>query len=74
MANQRSFAELEHDGKKRTTRRERFLAKMDGLMPWDALERRIEPFYPAAGKPPKTGALSALSRKSAVDQTFPRCS
>ena len=35
VMDQATFAELEHDGKKRTTRRERFLAKMDGLIPWE---------------------------------------
>ena len=62
MANQRSFAELEHDAKKRTTRRERFLAKMDGLMPWDALERRIEPFYPKAGRGRRPYPLGTMLR------------
>ena len=46
---QATFAELEHDGKKRTTRREKFLAKMDGLIPWERLERRVEPSLPEAG-------------------------
>ena len=45
-----SFAEREHDVKKRKTRRERFLEKMDGLLPWAELEARIEPFYPKAGR------------------------
>ena len=31
---QASFAELEHDLKKRRTRRELFLEKMDKLVPW----------------------------------------
>ena len=35
---QASFAELEHDLKKRRTRRELFLEKMNGLVPWDRLE------------------------------------
>ncbi len=43
-------AELEHDLKKRRTRREVFLEKMDGLVPWERLEARIEPFYPKAGR------------------------
>ncbi|MDE0443903.1 MAG: hypothetical protein OXL38_17560 [Gammaproteobacteria bacterium] len=46
---QASFAEREHD-LKRTTRPERFLSKMDGLMPWAELEARVEPFYPKAGR------------------------
>ncbi len=36
--------------KKRRTRRELFLEKMDGLIPWERLESRIEPFYPKAGR------------------------
>ena len=46
----RMFAELEHDLKKRRTRREAFLEKMDGLVPWERLEKRIKPFYPKAGR------------------------
>ena len=47
---QATFAEREHDVKKRTMRRERFFAKMDGLMPWADPESRIEPFHPKAGR------------------------
>ena len=41
---QASFAELEHDLKKRRTRRALFLEKMDKLVPWERLEcqRRIK--------------------------------
>ena len=45
---QASFSELKHDMKKRRTRREVFLGKMDALVPWARLEARIEPFYPKA--------------------------
>ena len=45
-----TFAELEYDSKKRRTRREIFLEKMEGLIPWQQLEDRIEPFYPKAGR------------------------
>ena len=47
---QATFAELEHDSKKRRTRREIFLEKMDRLIPWERLEKRIESFYPKAGR------------------------
>ena len=33
-ATQATFAELEYRAKKRKTRRERFLERMDGLVPW----------------------------------------
>ena len=32
---QPTFADLEYDGKKRKTRREIFLERMDRLIPWD---------------------------------------
>ncbi len=46
---QLTFAELEYDRKKRRTRRELFLERMEQLIPWERLEGRIEPFYPKAG-------------------------
>ena len=47
---QPTFADLEFQGKKRKTRRELFLERMDGLIPWQNLEDRIRPFYPKVGK------------------------
>ena len=47
---QATFSELEHDLKKRRTRPELFLARMEELIPWERLEARIEPFYPKAGR------------------------
>jgi len=63
---QATFAELEHDAKKRRTRRELFLAKMDGLIPWDRLERRIEPFYPKGGRGRRPYPLSTMLRVHCV--------
>ena len=50
---------LEHDLKKRRTPRELFLEKMDKLVPWERLERRIEPFYPKAGRGRRPYPLAA---------------
>jgi len=47
---QTSFASAEFAGKKRKTRRERFLAEMDAVVPWSRLEALIEPHYPKSGK------------------------
>ena len=57
---QATFAELEHDVKKRRTRRELFLEKMDKLIPWERLERRIEPLYPKAGRGRRPYPLGAM--------------
>ncbi len=43
---QTSFSDLEYAGKKKQTRRDRFLAQLDTLTPWAALVAAIEPFYP----------------------------
>ena len=63
---QASFAELEHDLKKRRTRRELFLEKMDKLVPWERLERRIEPFYAKAGRGRRPYPLSVMLRVHCV--------
>ena len=47
---QPTFADIEYQGKKRKTRREMFLERMDGLIPWQKLEDRISPHYPRAGR------------------------
>ena len=63
---QSTFAELEHDSKKRRTRREVFLEKMDALMPWKRLEGRIEAFYPKAGRGRRPYPLSVMLRVHCV--------
>ena len=63
---QASFAELEHDLKKRRTRRELFLEKMNRLVPWERLERRIEPFYAKAGRDRRPYPLSVMLRVHCV--------
>jgi IS5 family transposase len=47
---QMSFASYEFSRKKRVTRRERFLAEMEVVVPWARLQAVIEPLYPSAGR------------------------
>ena len=63
---QSTFAELEHDLKKRRTRREVFLEKMHGLIPWDRLEARVEPSYPKAGRGRRPYPLGVMLRVHCV--------
>ena len=63
---QATFSELEHDSKKRRTRREVFLEKMDRLVPWERLEKRIEPFYPKAGRGRRPYPLGTMLRVHCV--------
>lgn len=54
MEKQTSFSELEYNGKKRQTRRDLFLNKMETLVPWQEWLALIEPHYPKGdrGRPP----------------------
>lgn len=47
---QTTFASAAWDRKGKVTRRERFLAEMDAVIPWKHLNRLIEPHYPKAGQ------------------------
>ena len=51
---QLTFAEAEYQNKKRKTRREIFLEKMDAIIPWKRLENRAAKHYPKGeiGRPP----------------------
>ncbi|MCE0734664.1 IS5 family transposase [Halomonas sp. G15] len=40
-----SFAQAEHQNKKKVTRRERFLAQMEALVPWQRLIEALSPSY-----------------------------
>ena len=52
---QLTFAEAEYEYKKRKTKREVFLERMDGLVPWKRLEKKIVRYYakggPQGGRP-----------------------
>lgn len=51
---QMTFAEAEYTHKKRKTRREVFLEKMDTTIPWVKLEKKLTKYYPKGktGRPP----------------------
>ena len=61
-----SFSELEYRTKKRKTRREKFLERMEGLIPWSELEACIEPHYPRAGRGRRPYPLSSMLRVHCV--------
>ena len=54
MTHQPSFSQAEFANKKKITRREKFLAGMEAVIPWGKLLAVIEPFYPKGerGRPP----------------------
>jgi transposase, IS5 family len=54
MQRQGSFLQAEYAGKKKQTRRDRFLAEMEVVVPWSRLVERLRPFSPTGerGRPP----------------------
>jgi len=53
--NQVTFSDIEYSGRKRRTKREKFLDIMNGIIPWEEWVAYIEPYYPHGkrGRPPK---------------------
>ena len=49
-----SFADAEYQNKKRKTRREKFLDRMERLIPWERLVKKLKRHYPkgGTGRPP----------------------
>src|SRR5881394_2277823 len=54
MQRQGIFSQAEYAGKKKQTRRDRFLAEMEEVVPWARLVERLRSFYPKGerGRPP----------------------
>ncbi len=68
---QKSFSDFEYAAKKKLTRRDRFLAKIDSVTPWSQLHDQIAPFYPkveGAGRPPI--GLARMLRMYVAQQCF----
>ncbi len=68
---QTTFASLAFERKKKQTRRERFLAEMEAVVPWAALLAVIEPHYPTTGRrgrPPMS--LSTMLRIYFMQQWY----
>ena len=50
MAEQPTFSDLDFQHKRRKTRREEFLERLEALVPWSRLEGLIRPHYPEGEK------------------------
>src|ERR1700693_6375042 len=70
MGAQRSFASLAWSAKGKVTRRERFLAEMDAVIPWRRLLGLIEPHYPKAGNGRQPVGLEKMLRIYFLQQWF----
>jgi IS5 family transposase len=62
MDYQLTFADSEFNQKRRQTRKEVFLGRMDKIIPWKRLESIIKPHYPKAGNGRRPYPLSTMLR------------
>ena len=67
---QPTFADLEYQNKKRKTRRELFLERLEELIPWPRLEERILPHYPKAGWGRRPYPLAVMLRVHVVQLCY----
>jgi IS5 family transposase len=70
VSEQRTFAGLAWSGKGKVTRREKFLAEMDAVIPWTRLMERIEPHYPKKGRGRQPLGLEKMLRIYFLQQWF----
>ncbi len=73
MANQRTFVSLAWSANGKVTRRERFLAEMDAVIPWARLMALIEPHYPKAGRGRQPLGLEKMLRIYFLQQWLNLC-
>ena len=62
MSHQLTFADSEFSSKRRQTRKELFLSRMDQLLPWQDMVAVIEPVYPKAGNGRRPYPLETMLR------------
>lgn len=67
---QMTFGSAAWSSKGKTTRRERFLAEMNAVIPWSRLAALIEPHYPKAGNGRQPMALERMLRVYFMQQWF----
>src|SRR3546814_14792743 len=67
---QMTFGDAEYAGKRKRTKREKFLAEMEQVTPWSALLERIEPAYPKAGRGRRPYPLETMLRLTLMQQWF----
>ncbi len=62
MSHQLTFADSEFSSKRRQTRKEIFLSRMEQILPWQNMTAVIEPFYPKAGNGRRPYPLETMLR------------
>ena len=55
MEKQLNFTDMEYSNRRKVTKREAFLNKMDAVLPWKQWVELVQPYYPTGkrGRPPR---------------------
>src|SRR5260370_21738752 len=70
MRRQGSFSQAEYAGKKKQTRRDRFLGEMEQVVPWARLVERLRPFYPKGERGRRPIGLERMLRIYFLQQWY----
>src|SRR6185369_6667652 len=70
MQRQGSFSQAEYAGKKKQTRRDKFLAEMEQVVPWARLVDRLRPFYPKGERGRPLVELEQMLRLYVLQQWY----
>ena len=63
MSHQLTFADSEFSTKRRQTRKEIFLSRMEHILPWQNMTAVIEPFYPGSSQKTDLWSLPFLQHR-----------
>lgn len=70
MSHQLTFADSEFNGKRRKTRKELFLARMEALLPWAMMLAVIEPVDPKVGNGRRPYPLDTMLHINCMQQWY----
>ncbi len=70
MDHQLTFSNSEYRSKRRQTRKEIFLGRMESLIPWQRFESVIELYYPKAGNGRRPYPLATMLRIHCMQQWY----
>lgn len=70
MDKQQNFTDIEYSQRRHTTKRERFLEKMDKVVPWKEWVALIEPYYPEGIRGRRPQGIERMLRTMLVQTWF----
>lgn len=70
MEKQQNFTDMEYTNRRRTTKREAFLEKMDAILPWQNWVALVAPYYPDGKRGRKPVEIEQMLRMTMLQVWF----